>query len=362
MWPVCLFISVVAHIAIFLLLGVENGHPAGLPARAFSLIEFSASVREVPLRETDVARADVVPIAGIAGKNSSRDDSNHRDKRGAIPSPEKQLALEEVKTELTKRLQSEKAQDEIQSIYDAVEAARDSQTKYEDIAKAQSIPFLVIPAVSAAGLDPAGKDVVIPDKTDVLKAAYESDVGVENNALTPKDGYFWYEVREVIPSALKPFDKVKDQVKSDVLARKIRDLLTERGAKLVTNLTTGAKLETLASDAKAEIKTVQGLKRNEAAAEFDIPAVTALFSVPPTGFASSLEGDGRSAKIMQSQPVLAVPFDIKAPASKELVKTIAAAQSKDILTTYLKALQGQIGVSINNTLWQQVSGTTQPSP
>ncbi len=95
MWPVCLFISVVAHIAIFLLLGVENGHPAGLPARAFSLIEFSASVREVPLRETDVARADVVPIAGIAGKNSSRDDSNHRDKRGAIPSPEKQLALEQ---------------------------------------------------------------------------------------------------------------------------------------------------------------------------------------------------------------------------------------------------------------------------
>ena len=282
--------------------------------------------------------------------------------KAAKITPEKQLTLEEVKTELTKRLQSEKAQDEIQSIYDAVEAARDSQTKYEDIAKAQSIPFLVIPAVSAAGLDPAGKDVVIPNKTDVLKAAYESDVGVENNALTPKDGYFWYEVREVIPSALKPFDNVKDQVKSDVLARKIRDLLTERSAKLVTNLTKGAKLETLASDAKAEIKTVQGLKRNEAAAEFDIPAVTALFSVPPTGFASGLEGDGRSAKIMQSQPVLAVPFDIKAPTSKELVKTIAAAQSKDILTTYLKALQGQIGVSINNTLWQQVSGTTQPSP
>ena len=93
-WPVCLFFSVVAHIAIFLLLGVENGHPAGVPARAFSLIEFSAPVREVPLRETDVARADVIPIAGIAS-NHNRDNNTLRDKRGAIPSPEKQLALEQ---------------------------------------------------------------------------------------------------------------------------------------------------------------------------------------------------------------------------------------------------------------------------
>ena len=276
--------------------------------------------------------------------------------------PEKQSTLDEVKDNLTKRLQTEKAQDEIQSIYDAVEDGRAAQTKFEDIAKAQSIPFLLVPSVSAAGLDPAAKDVAIPDKQDVLKAAFESDVGVENNALTPKEGYFWYEVREVVPSALKPFDKVKDQVKSDVVARKLRELLTERGTKLVASLKTGSSLDTMATEAKSVVKSSQGLKRNEASADFDVPAVTALFSVPDNGFAWSLEGDGKSAKIMQSQPVLAVPFDIKVPASKELVKTIAAAQSKDILTTYLTALQGQIGVSINNALWQQVSGTTQPSP
>ncbi len=276
--------------------------------------------------------------------------------------PEKQATLDEVKAELTQRLQTEKAQDEIQSIYDAVEDGRAAQTKFEDIAKAQSIPFLLIPQVSAAGLDPTGKDVAIPDKQDLLKAAFDSDVGVENNALTPKDGYFWYEVREVVPSALKPFDVVKDQVKSDVVARKIRELLTDRATKLVQSLKIGASLETVAADAKAEIKTSQGLRRNEANADFDVPAVTALFGVPDSGFAWSLEGDGKSAKIMQSQPVLAAPFDITAPASKELVKTIATAQSKDILTAYITTLQGQVGVSINNDLWQQVSGSTEPSP
>ena len=276
--------------------------------------------------------------------------------------PEKQASLEEVKTVLTKRLQDERALDEIQSIYDAVEDARAAQTKFEDIAKAQEIPILIIPAVSAAGLDPTGKEVTVPGTQELLKAAFTSDVGVENDALTPQDSFFWYEVREVIPSALKPFDAVKAQVTSDVTARKIRELLTERATALVKSLDGGAKLEQLATEAKAEIKTARGLKRNEADPDFDIPAVTALFSVPENEFAWSLEGDGRSAKIMQSQAVLAVPFDSQSSAGKELAKTLKDETSNDLLTTYLTALQEQIGVSINETLWRQVSGTSQTNP
>jgi peptidyl-prolyl cis-trans isomerase D len=276
--------------------------------------------------------------------------------------PEKQASLEDIKTVLTKRLQDERALDEIQSIYDAVEDARAAQTKFEDIAKAQEIPILIIPAVSAAGFDPTGKEVAVPGKQELLKAAFTSDVGVENDAFTPQDSFFWYEVREVIPSALKPLDAVKAQVTSDVTARKIRELLTERAAALVKSLDGGAKLEQLANEAKAEIKTVRGLKRNEADPDFDIPAVTALFSVPENEFAWSLEGDGKTAKIMQSQAVLAVPFDSQSSAGKELAKTVKDEASNDLLTTYLTALQEQIGVSINETLWRQVSGISQTNP
>ena len=195
-----------------------------------------------------------------------------------------------------------------------------------------------------------------------MKAAFASDVGVENDALTPHDSYFWYEVREVIPSALKPLDTVKAQVTSDVTARKIRELLTERATGLVKKLDDGATLEQLATEAKSEIKTAQGLRRNEASPEFDVPAVTALFSVPEKEFAWSLEGDGKTAKIMQSQPVLAEPFNSNSPQAKELAQSVKEAASKDLLTAYLTALQGQIGVSINNALWQQVSGSPNATP
>jgi peptidyl-prolyl cis-trans isomerase D len=216
--------------------------------------------------------------------------------------------------------------------------------------------------VSATGLGPDGKEVDLPGKADVLKAAFASDVGVENDALTPHDSYFWYEVREVIPSALKPLDTVKAQVTSDVTARKIRDLLTERTTGIVKKLDDGATLEQLATEAKAEIKTAQGLRRNESNAEFDVPAVTALFSVPEKEFAWSLEGDGKMAKIMQPQPVLAEPYNSNSPQAKELAQSVTEAASKDLLTAYLTALQGQIGVSINDALWQQVSGSSNTAP
>ena len=282
--------------------------------------------------------------------------------KAAKIAPEKQATLDEVKPDLTKRLQAERAVDEIQSIYDAVEDARAAQTKFEDIAKAQGIPFTLIPAVSTAGFDPTGNEVDVPGKQEMLKAAFASDVGIENDALTPQDSYFWYEVREVTPSALKPLNAVKAQVTKDVTARKIRELLTERATGLVKNLDGGSTLEQLATEAKAEIKTARGLKRNEASTDFDVPAVTALFSVPDNEFAWSLDGDGKTAKIMQSQAVLAEPFDSKSSAAKELVQSVKEAASKDLLTTYLIALQGQIGVSINNALWQQVSGNPNAAP
>ena len=93
-----------------------------------------------------------------------------------------------------------------------------------------------------------------------------------------------------------------------------------------------------------------------------MPAVTALFSVPKNEFAWSFEGDGKTAKIMQSQAVLAEPFDSKSSAAKELAQSVKEAAAKDILTTYLTALQDQVGVSINNTLWQQVSGSPNATP
>lgn len=270
---------------------------------------------------------------------------------------EHQRSLDEVKTELADRLKLDRARDEIQATHDAVEDGLAAQTKFEDIAATNGIPFQLVSGVDAAGKDRDGKEVAIPHKADVLKAAFDSDVGVENSALSLEDGYVWYEVREVVPSAIKPFDQVKDAARSNVVAAKVRQASLDKAKGLVERARNGVKLEDLAAEAGAEIKTAQALKRGEASGDFTVDAVKALFAVPDTGFAYALETDGKGARIMQSQPVMLPPFDPAVPDAKSVAAQLRTASAADLVGAYLGELQKSIGVQVNETLWRQISGT-----
>lgn len=275
----------------------------------------------------------------------------------------KQPSFDEIKDKLAQRLQLEKAKDEIQSIYNAVEDARAQQTKFEAIAEKANIPISILPAIDAAGLDKEGKDVALPSKPEVLKVVFATDVGIENDALTVGDGYVWYEVREVIPSALKPLDAVKDQVTKDVIAERLRTAAADKAKALVDKAKAGATLDSLALEAKADIKITAGLKRNEQNQDFDGQALAALFSVPDQGFAYSVDGDGKSAHVMQvikdvAPPVMAAPSD----EVKKLQADFKARLINDLQVTFVSALRQNANVTINEDLWRLNQGGNQQQP
>lgn len=276
--------------------------------------------------------------------------------KAAKIAPEHQATLDEVKPQLSERLKLERANEEIQAIYDAVEDARAAQTTFEDIASKAGIPFQLVPAVDASGADKDGKPVTVPHAQELVQAAFASDVGVENDAISLDNGYVWYEVREVIPSALKPFDQVKDQARAAVIASKVRTLAEDKAKKLVERLNTGAKLEDLATEAGSTIETAQGLRRTETDATFSAAAVAALFATPENGFAFALERDGRSARVMQALPVLLPAFDPASAEAKDLSDKVKAQVADNVLSAYLTSLENQAGTTVNDALWRNISG------
>jgi len=271
-----------------------------------------------------------------------------------------QLTLDEAKPELTKRLQLEKARDEILTTYNAVEDARGQQTKFEDIASKAGLPFILIPAVSATGVDKDGKELTLASKDEIVKAAFASDVGNVDDALTINDGYVWYEVRQVIPSAIKPLNVVKAEVTKDFVAAKLREAATDKAKKLVERATQGATFETLAIESKAEIKTATGLKRNETSEAFDGTASVALFNVGDKGFAWSLEGDGKTARVMQVTKVEIPAVMATSPESKKLQDEAAQGLSRDLAESFIKSIRQNANVTINEELWRQNTGTEAP--
>ncbi|NJM30701.1 MAG: hypothetical protein HC855_11915, partial [Rhizobiales bacterium] len=251
--------------------------------------------------------------------------------------PEHQASLDEVRDGLKQRLQQERARDEAQTLFDAVENEKNNQVKFEDIASKTGVPLMIVPAVSRSGEDKDGKNVDMRHKNDLLQAAFDSDVGVDNQALTVEDGFTWYEVREVVPSALRPLDTVKDKVRADVIARKLREAASEKAKAIVTRAQSGVAFDALAQEAGQPVREASGLKRNETSAEFDSNAVTALFGVAQNEVTWAFEGDGRGAKVIQSKAVLAPAFDPASLAAKQASDAILNGLESDIPQLYLGA-------------------------
>jgi peptidyl-prolyl cis-trans isomerase D len=271
--------------------------------------------------------------------------------------PEKQATLAEVRNQLTSRLQLEKAKGEVETTYAAVEDARAQQKSFDDIAKDVKLDLVVTQPVDPQGLGKDGKEVDVPFKDGVLKGAFESDTGVENDALTTQSGgYVWYEVREVTPSAVKPFDTVKAQVESDWKAQKLREVALAKAKEMVERARNGVTLDALASEAKAEVKSIQGLKRNETTNEFGPEAVAALFAVAENGFAFAPEGDGKGAKIMQSQAVLIPTFDPASEEAKTIAKALTDGAGGNLAASYVADVQDELGVYVDENMWRQVTG------
>jgi peptidyl-prolyl cis-trans isomerase D len=272
--------------------------------------------------------------------------------------PANQPTLDAIKPELTKRLQLQKAQEEIQSVYDAVEDARAQQTKFEDIGAKAGVPVIVIPAVSQSGVNKAGQPVSIPAQEEVLKAVFASDVGLDTDAIQANEGYIWFDVREVTPSAIRPQADVKDQVKADWVATKLRTLASDKAKAIVEKSSGNTKLETLATELNGTIKTVTGIKRSSVSEDFDGNATTALFGVPEKALNWSLEGDGKTARIIEVTKV-SLPTSGASASAKEISDLTKKGLSSDLMDSYLKSARAGTTVTLNEELWRQIGGNTQ---
>jgi peptidyl-prolyl cis-trans isomerase D len=273
--------------------------------------------------------------------------------------PGMEPTLAELKDTIKKRVQTEKAAEDIQSVFDSVEELRSNDKKFEGIAAQLNIPLVIVPAVAANGTGKDGKPVSLPATDPLLKAVFEGEVGVEADALDADGGFVWYDVRGIIPSALKPMTEVEAQVRADWQATKLRSVAEENAKAIVAKAKTGKSLDELAKEAGATVKTVPNLKRGQALPEFDGLAAIALFGAPEKGFTWSLEGDGKSARIIQVDKVDIPQTAAGAGLSKEEQLNNRILISRDMEESFLKAARSSVSVAVNEELWARVSGASQ---
>jgi peptidyl-prolyl cis-trans isomerase D len=263
--------------------------------------------------------------------------------------------FEEVEAELKKDIATRRAADQALSIHDKIEDARASGKTLTEAAKAAGLDVRAIAAIDARGMDKNGAAVPdIPDKKDVLRAIFASDIGVDDQPVsTPDKGFVWFEVTKIDPPHDRTLDEVKDQVAKQWRDEEVAKALAAKATDMAVKLKGGATLASLAEPDKLEVKNAADIRRSGGAGLAE-NVVTQIFNEPSDGAGSASVGDSRLVFKITKDTM--PPFDPASAETKALQQRANSGLVTDLLSEYVAALERELGVSINQAALQAATG------
>lgn len=269
--------------------------------------------------------------------------------------PEAVRPFEEVAAELRQEVATERAQGQIERLHDEIEDLRAGAKPLADIAREKGLTLVQAPAVDANGLDKAGNPVDIPAKEAVVKAAFASDIGVDNEALRTGTGYVWYDVTGIEASREKALDEVRDQVATQWREDQIAQRLTERARGLTERLEKGEAIEAVAQEAGTTVKTATDLARNAAKDDLTAEAVNRIFAVPVGKAGHAANGpDARAVFKVTSATV--PPLVTSTQQAQNIENQLRTGIGDDLINQYIAQVRQDLGVTINQQALRQATG------
>jgi len=269
--------------------------------------------------------------------------------------PEAVRPFEEVSAEIRRELARSQAQGQIESIHDAIEDMRAGARPLGEVAAEKGLTLLQVPPVDASGRDKAGNPVNLPEAQALLRAAFASDIGVDNEPLRlSSGGYVWYDVTGIEPSRDRPLDEVRNQVAAQWREDQVAQRLAEKARQLAERLDSAA-IEALGQEAGAPVRTAADLARNAAKEDLTAEAVNRIFSVP-VGKAGHAPNGPEGRVVFKVASATVPPFITTTQEAERLDTQLRNAMGDDLLNQYTAQVRQNLGVTINPQALRQATG------
>ena len=263
---------------------------------------------------------------------------------------------DEVAAQLKSEIAVDRAAGDALSLHDKIEDARVSGKSLGEAAGSLGLAIKDIPAIDADGLDKSGAPVEgLDDKADLLRAAFASDVGVDDPPLATKDrGFVWFEVTKVEPSRQLNFDEVKDKVAKQWQDDQVVKALSAKATDMVQKINAGATLASLAEPDKLEVKTATDVHRRGGGG-LNESVIAAVFNTSASGAGSAGTPEGRVVFKVTADST--PPIDFDSPAVKALGNSANTGLTDDLIAQYIAAMEHKLGVSIDENALQAAEGS-----
>ncbi|MDT3377626.1 SurA N-terminal domain-containing protein [Labrys portucalensis] len=264
----------------------------------------------------------------------------------------------DAKIVLRGELERQRASEAAKNLRDAIEDERMGGAPLKDIAAKLKLKAVTLPPVDAQGRDAEGKPVAVPLATQVLPALFTAEPGSDPEAVDGRDeGLMWFSLDSVVPARDRTLDEAKNEVITSWTADQKVAKLKEKADELVTQLQGGKSLEDIAKSLNLQVTPAWDLTRNGQSQPVPPAVVTAVFATPLKGFGTALAANGTDRIIFHVEDNVIPELDAKAPQTEALSKQLATGISQDLMTEYVKKVEDQLGVAINQTNVDRVVGT-----
>lgn len=272
----------------------------------------------------------------------------------------KESTFDEAKDKVRDKLASQRAEGLIQERYDLIEEGRNAGKTLAEIGAEQKITFLDVKAVDRDNKTPDGKvGIDIQDAEIVVKAIFASGVGLQPEAVDlPGSAHVWFDVLSVAERQQKPFEAVKDDVKTAYIEKETARLLNELAQKLVDRLKAGEAFAKIAQDAGGTAELTEQIKRNMSPPGLTTEAVTQAFGLQKGGAAYAETSDRASRVVFQVKDI----FPAAAPTKEQadtLTKELSDQIATDDLMAYISSLKAGLKVQINEAELARATGAAE---
>jgi peptidyl-prolyl cis-trans isomerase D len=264
---------------------------------------------------------------------------------------------ESVASALKKEIAVERARSKVAELRDKMEDERGGGASVIEAAQKLGLAAVTIEAADRSGREPGGQLVNnVPRGLDVVSQGFNSDVGVDNDPISFKGGYVWYDVLGITPSHERSLDEVKDQVEARWRDDQITSRLRTKATEMVQKLDQGGNLADEAAAAGLKVETAGAFKRDASPPGLPSSVVAAAFRTAKDGV-GQIAGSGPGEWIVFRVTDISVPpVDLASDEMKKLTETLQRALTDEQIAQYVTKLEADIGTTINQAAFAQVTG------
>jgi peptidyl-prolyl cis-trans isomerase D len=271
--------------------------------------------------------------------------------------PDKTKSFEEAAPEIKQELARERTRDEINDKHDKIEDERAAGGTLAEATQKAGLTPTVIEAVDRSGRDPSGAPVAALASSEILTAAFNTDVGVETDPIrTPDGGYVWYEVAGITPARDRTLDEAKDKVEQRWRDDQVAERLQTKAGELLDQLKAGKSLADIAAAEGLKVETAKDLRRNGPAPGLSRATVAAVYDTAQGGVAVA-EGESATARVIFRVTEISVPpLDLKSAQGQRVDETLRNSIGEDLLRQYVAEVEREIGTSVNADALRRIVG------